>query len=1039
LYFSISHVTPNAATLLPHTLNTQTYTLSLQRAAEAEVHPEVARRVLDFLCFLAKSSARLTHGLLTEETPAVRSEVEAAMAATGTTTAATTATAGATTAAAVDEGVEESKGGDTMDTDDSTTAAATAAAAAAATKQKAVLLEQLLALLERPLYTMSSVNLDQLLQLLEVLVAPLNDIPEKQPEPEPAAAETAETAATTTAAAASPAAAADSGTTAAAQPAAEAAAAPAATDASAADTATAAATAAAAAAAPQDAAAAMDVVVAETAADTAPAPAAAPATAEARAATSFAAAAAGARDAAAARFHQRLSVFERPATAAAGGMPPPAAQVPRSFHEWVPIPTPTVHPARLRLLCSVLLLETCSEAAFARITHVLSALARVPANKDSLLQELLRVAGALGSSSAAGLQALAAQLSSGGAAAAAAALNVSSSASEVKLLRVLQTLRALAGKDGDVLEGLLSALPLQSLWDALSSCLQVVSQLEGVQSDSEETDSAAAVAAAAAGGSSSSPVPSSSGGGGAAAGAAGAGAAGGGAAAGIAEGGKAKQTSAMAGLLARFLPMVEAFFVVNARDVGKGGSSDAEAPTAAPTIATAGATTATAASGTEEAALASAVPLQRQMSSTAGLFDNLPGARFRKNVPRNMRPYVEADSSSDSSAAAAAAAAALSPEEALAAQQRARLGDFVARHRALLNALLHQNPALLDKSLSAMVQSARCRQHLDFGNKRAYFRAQLRRLRQHSTRRHGSLRLNVPRAQVFEYSFHQLRIRSAEEMRGRLHITFEGEEGVDAGGLTREWYGILAREIFNADYALFKAGADGVTFQPNPLSHINPDHLAYHKFVGRIVGKAIADGQLLDAHFTHSFYKHILGVPVTYQDMEAIDPTYYKNLVTILSMPLEVLGLELTFSAESNEFGRAVTVDLVPNGQNIAVDDTTKLAYVQRITHHRMTNAIRPQIEAFLEGFHELVPPELISIFTPQELELLISGLPDIDLDDLHANTEYQNYKPSDAPVQHFWSVLRSFTREEVCTLLLTLSLLLLVLLLLLQLVLLLV
>ena len=65
------------------------------------------------------------------------------------------------------------------------------------------------------------------------------------------------------------------------------------------------------------------------------------------------------------------------------------------------------------------------------------------------------------------------------------------------------------------------------------------------------------------------------------------------------------------------------------------------------------------------------------------------------------------------------------------------------------------------------------------------------------------------------------------------------------------------------------------------------------------------------------------------------------------------------------------------------MDDQNKLEYVQRITHHRMTQAIRAQIEAFLEGFHDLVPPELISIFTPKELKLLISGMPDIDLDDL--------------------------------------------------------
>lgn len=68
-------------------------------------------------------------------------------------------------------------------------------------------------------------------------------------------------------------------------------------------------------------------------------------------------------------------------------------------------------------------------------------------------------------------------------------------------------------------------------------------------------------------------------------------------------------------------------------------------------------------------------------------------------------------------------------------------------------------------------------------------------------------------------------------------------------------YSILARDIFNQNYALFIAAADGATFQPNPVSHVNSDHLAYFKFVGRIVGKAIADGQALDAHFTQSFYK----------------------------------------------------------------------------------------------------------------------------------------------------------------------------------------
>ena len=68
---------------------------------------------------------------------------------------------------------------------------------------------------------------------------------------------------------------------------------------------------------------------------------------------------------------------------------------------------------------------------------------------------------------------------------------------------------------------------------------------------------------------------------------------------------------------------------------------------------------------------------------------------------------------------------------------------------------------------------------------------------------------------------------------------------------------------------------------------------------------------------------------------------------------------------------------------------------------------------AFLDGFHDLIPSELISIFDAQELELLISGLPDIDLDDLRANTEYHGYKVTDREISQFWKVLRSFSKEE--------------------------
>lgn len=344
-----------------------------------------------------------------------------------------------------------------------------------------------------------------------------------------------------------------------------------------------------------------------------------------------------------------------------------------------------------------------------------------------------------------------------------------------------------------------------------------------------------------------------------------------------------------------------------------------------------------------------------------------------------------------------------------------KLVRFSEQHHELLNNVLRSNIHLLETTFSPLVNVTKLRALLHFDIKRAFFKSKMKKLRSTSARSFGgSLRITVRRQHIFEDSFQSLRYKSADEMRRRLVVSFHNEEGVDAGGLTREWYNVLAREIFNANYALFLSCGDGVTFQPNPHSGVNTDHLFYFKFVGRVFGKAICDGFLLDAHFTRSFYKHILGLPVTLQDLEAIEPEYYKSLQQLLETPLEYLGLDLTFSAETNDFGAVTVTDLLPGGRDIAVTDDNKHEYVRLLAHHRMTTAIRKQIDSFLEGFHELIPAELISIFDASELELLISGLPEIDLDDMRANTEYAGgYKSSDPIVSWFWSVLRSFSKEE--------------------------
>lgn len=335
---------------------------------------------------------------------------------------------------------------------------------------------------------------------------------------------------------------------------------------------------------------------------------------------------------------------------------------------------------------------------------------------------------------------------------------------------------------------------------------------------------------------------------------------------------------------------------------------------------------------------------------------------------------------------------------------------FAEKHRTVLNQILRQSTIhLADGPFAVLVDHTRV---LDFDVKRRFFRQELERLDEGIRR--DDLTIHVRREHVFEDSFRELHRRSSEEMKCRLYVVFEGEEGQDAGGLLREWFMIMSREMFNPNYALFTTSpGDRVTYQPNPSSNCNSNHLSYFKFVGRIVAKAIYDNKLLDCFFTRSFYKHILGKAVHFTDLESFDYAFYQGLHYLLEHDLSEIDMELTFSTEVQEFGLSEVRDLIPNGRHNAVTEENKKEYVKLVCQMKMTGAIRKQIDSFLEGFYEIIPKRLISIFDEQELELLISGLPNIDLDDLKANTEYHKYTENSLQIQWFWRALRSFDQAD--------------------------
>ncbi|GHJ84973.1 hypothetical protein NliqN6_1375 [Naganishia liquefaciens] len=351
----------------------------------------------------------------------------------------------------------------------------------------------------------------------------------------------------------------------------------------------------------------------------------------------------------------------------------------------------------------------------------------------------------------------------------------------------------------------------------------------------------------------------------------------------------------------------------------------------------------------------------------------------------------------------------MSPKDSAASEPDPFL-KFTNQHRAVLNMMVRNNPSLMSGSFSLLVLNPRV---LDFDNKRNWFSQQLRK-KPASREVGGTIHLNVRRQDVFNDSYRVLAGKSGEALKySKLNVKFHGEEGVDAGGVSREWYTVLAQSIFNPGYCLFEpCAADQLTYQPSQRSWVNPEHIGFFRFIGKMIGKAIYDGRLLDAYFSRAFYKQMLGRKVDIRDLESVDPEYHKSLVWMLENDITDI-IDLDFSLEVEEFGAKKVIDLKPNGSQIPVTEENKKEYVELVVEHRLESAIKDQVKAFLDGFYEVIPRNLITIFDPDQLELLISGISIIDVDELKNATQLHGWKNGDAEISWFWRALRSFSQEE--------------------------
>lgn len=285
--------------------------------------------------------------------------------------------------------------------------------------------------------------------------------------------------------------------------------------------------------------------------------------------------------------------------------------------------------------------------------------------------------------------------------------------------------------------------------------------------------------------------------------------------------------------------------------------------------------------------------------------------------------------------------------------------------------------------------------------------------------------ITVHRARIIEDGYRQLALLPSNALKGVIRVKFVNEQGLDEAGIDqdgvfKEFLEETIARVFDPSLNLFRVTSEQKLY-PSPTSYIQENHLALFEFVGRMLGKAMYEGIVVDVPFANFFLSQILGHAhnATYSSIDelpSLDPELYKNLTFIKHYEGDVSDLDLSFSFDEDVMGKLTNHELIPGGKALSVTSENKISYVHLMAHYRMRIQVRDQTNAFIRGFKSIINNDWLQMFSTPELQKLISGdNADLDLDDLRKHTQYYGgFHNNHRVINWLWDVLdRDFTAQE--------------------------